>query len=408
MLADLGLKGKNGGQLRRDFQRLLDEGKTVPFPEVYVAKSQAGNRNARKGKKKTEAKKRVAKFPGGQVVDLAKYKDPREALMDWMRDDANPYFAKAFANRVWANYFNVGIVSPADDMSLANPPSNQQLLDYLAEGFRESGFDMKWLHREIANSRTYQTSWRPNDTNRQDERNFSRAVPRRLPAEVVYDAVRQATSSDKQLVTMRTSLEGRAIVVPGTTARGSRDGDPRFALTVFGRSSRESNCDCDRSEEPNLLQTVYLQNDRDIQNMLNRKDGWLAEMTGGVSEKMTGKNRRPPNYAELVRNAERRIRSLRKQGKKQQADQLQQRMVQLKKRFKQDQPQQEERKAEDLPERNVDQLISSAYLRTLSREPEEDEIQVARQYVQAAKDPATGMRDILWALINTKEFIVNH
>jgi hypothetical protein len=408
MLADLGLKGKNGGQLRRDFQRLLDEGKTVPFPEVYVANTQARNRNARNRNKNAGAKKRVAKFPGGQVVDLAKYEDPREALMEWMRDDANPYFAKAFANRVWANYFNIGIVSPADDMSLANPPSNQGLLDYLAEGFRESGFDMKWLHREIANSRTYQTSWRPNETNRQDERNFSRAVPRRLPAELVYDAVRQATASDKQLAAMRTRLEGRAIAVPGTSARGSRDGDPRFALSVFGRSSRESNCDCDRSEEPNLLQTVYLQNDRDIQNMLNRKDGWLAEIAGGVAAETNGKNRRPPNYAELVRNAERRIRSLRKQGKKQQANQLQQRMVQLKKRFELDQPQQDERKGANVPELKVDQMISSAYLRTLSREPQKDEIQVARQYVQDAKDPRTGMRDILWALINTKEFIVNH
>jgi hypothetical protein len=157
----------------------------------------------------------------------------------------------------------------------------------------------------------------------------------------------------------------------------------------------------------NLLQTVYLQNDRDIQNMLNRKDGWLAEIAGGVEAEPNGKGR-PPKYAEMVRNAERRIRSLRKQGKKEQANQLQQRLVQLRKRSQVDQPQQDERQAADVPQRNVDQLISSAYLRTLSREPQQDEIEIARQYVQDAKNPPTGMRDILWALINTKEFIVNH
>ena len=188
--------------------------------------------------------------------------------MDWMRDDANPYFAKAFANRVWANYFNVGIVSPADDMSLANPPSNQQLLDYLAEGFRESGFDMKWLHREIANSRTYQTSWRPNDTNRQDERNFSRAVPRRLPAEVVYDALRQATGNEEQLQRMQSDNDDRAIAIAGAGYRNRGRSGPSYALSVFGRSTRDSNCDCDRSQDPNLLQTVFLQNDADLFSML--------------------------------------------------------------------------------------------------------------------------------------------
>jgi hypothetical protein len=115
--------------------------------------------------------------------------------MDWLRSPDNPLFAKAFVNRVWANYFNVGIVQPADDMNLANPPVNAPLLDYLAKGFIEHEFDMKWLHREILNSRTYQLSWIPNSTNRHEERNFARAVPRRLPAEI---AVRHDDSGDSQ------------------------------------------------------------------------------------------------------------------------------------------------------------------------------------------------------------------
>ncbi len=78
--------------------------------------------------------------------------------MDWLRSRENPYFAKAFVNRVWAAYFGVGIVNPPDDLNLANAPSNAPLLDYLANGFYESGFDMKWLHREILNSDAYQRS----------------------------------------------------------------------------------------------------------------------------------------------------------------------------------------------------------------------------------------------------------
>jgi hypothetical protein len=405
----LGLKGKSAGELRREFQRLLDAGETVPFPEVYVAASRnRGNAN-RRNNRQADGKRRIARFPGGQEVDLTRFDDPRAALMQWMRSDDNPYFAKAFANRVWSNYFNTGIVSPPDDLSLANPPSNQALLDYLADGFRESGFDMKWLHREITNSRTYQLSWRATETNRGDERNFSRAVPRRLPAELVYDAVRQATASDAQLAAARKNLQNRAIAVPGTTARGGRDGDPRFALSVFGRSNRESNCDCDRSDEPNLLQTVYLQNDRDIQLMLNRRDGWLAQLFGPSGASDAGEPRQPANYARQVRNAEARIRALRKQGKTKQADQLQQRLTQLKKRFsRRPSEQQAEDGKADGRRQDVGQLVRNAYLRTLSREPREDEAAVARQYVVDAKDTPSGLRDLLWALINTKEFIVNH
>ena len=80
---------------------------------------------------------------------IAGIDDPRAPLMEWLRSKDNPYFARAFVNRVWANYFGVGIVNPPDDMNLANPPSNAALLDYLADGFVDHDFDMKWLHREI-------------------------------------------------------------------------------------------------------------------------------------------------------------------------------------------------------------------------------------------------------------------
>ena len=78
----------------------------------------------------------------------------------------------------------VGIVEPPDDKNLANPPSNRALIDYLASEFIRHDFDLKWLHREITMSRTYQLSWKPNDTNRLDTRNFSRAWPRRRRAAV--------------------------------------------------------------------------------------------------------------------------------------------------------------------------------------------------------------------------------
>src|SRR5207244_4380174 len=148
---------------------------------------------------------------GGENVELDAMDDPREPLMEWMRSKTNPYFAKAFINRVWSNYFGTGIINPPDDMNLANPSSNAGLLNYLAEGFIAHDFDMKWLHREIVSSDAYQRSWKTNETNRLDERNFSRSVVRRLPAEVLVDAVAQATASGKTLATSAMDVENRAI-----------------------------------------------------------------------------------------------------------------------------------------------------------------------------------------------------
>ena len=336
---------------------------------------------------------------------MTKYDDPRTALLEWMRAKDNPYFARAFANRLWSNYFGAGIVDPPDDMSLANPPSNGPLLDYLARGFIEHEFDMKWLHREITRSRTYQLSWKTNETNQADHRNFSHAVARRLPAEVLYDAVRQATASDKQLATMHDELQGRAVAVPGTGAR--RGNDQRYALTIFGRSVRESNCDCDRSSEPSLLQTIYLQNDRDVQTALLRKDGWIAEIARQAGDNISSGPKRPANYEKLVSALRTRIRRLRKSGNTKQAAAQQKRLSQLTRRYGAPGA----RKKSGSPTDNkldMDALVRDAYLRTLCREPDPSERETALQYVRDARNRSAGMRDVLWALINTKEFIVNH
>jgi hypothetical protein len=293
--------------------------------------------------------------------------------MDWLRQPSNPYFAKAFVNRVWANYFNVGIVEPPDDLSLGNPPSNKPLLDYLARGFIEHNFDMKWVHRTICNSRTYQLSWQTNETNANDERNFARSVPRRLPAEVAVDALAAAVASDERAATFLTSLEGRATAVAGASARANQGANARdagFALQVFGRSIRESNCDCDRSMEASLLQTVYLQNDSSVLNALEGGRGsWIEQ----VSRKEAGQ---PDSRGGNAR------RQAALRGAASESD----------------------------GSLNVDPqaLIRQAYLRTVSRPPTADEIDRCTKFLAESESPLAGAKGLLWTLINTNEFIVNH
>lgn len=427
LLKELGLdkEKKNGNQLRNELGKLLQEGKTVPFPEVHADIPKVSARKDKKDNKKRPAPVALptARLLGGETMDLTKFKDARQPLMDWLRDRKNPFFARSIVNRVWANYFNVGIVSPPDDMSLANPPTNQPLLDFLTQGFLDHQFDLKWLHREILNSRTYQLSWVTNETNEADQRNFSHALPRRLPAEVAYDALQLATASEGRAAMLRRDVRMRAIGIPGSVARDRNTSPAQFALTVFGRSTRESNCDCDRSSDASLLQTVYLQNDRDVQTLLDRpKEGWLQEIALQVAGKSgaAAANSDDPEKREAkskeaqqtLKSLERKIERLKKAGKEDDARPLEERLQKLLREFEkaatEPAPEQETAPAETKIQVTPEELVKQAYLRTLSRYPTDSELSRCVQYLRTSDDTVQGMRGVLWALLNTKEFIINH
>jgi hypothetical protein len=380
----------------------------------------------------------TARLLGGGNVDLTKYDDPRTPLMDWLRSKNNRFFARAFVNRVWANYFNVGIVDPPDNLSLANPPSNAELLDYLADGFVKHHYDMQWLHREITNSRTYQLSWRPNATNGLDQHNFSHAVLRRLPAEVAYDAVRQATSSDQAVAAMRTDTSDRAIGSPAPR-RGGRGFSP-YALGLFGRSVRESNCDCDRSNEPSLLQTVFLRNDSEVLAMVsNPRFGWVSQIvtqlqpkpsrTARPSARAAVKVSRPQAVAgkppaaskpDLLTPEQKtrriaqltdRIRQFQDKGDAKQVKLLTARLEDVKRQPTRARPAAAPPaivKPSQLPLAKKQELVRTLYLRTLSRYPRDPECDRALAYLDKSDNLANGLRDLVWAVVNTEEFIINH
>jgi len=433
MLTQLGidLKGKNNNQQTKELAALLKGGKTVPFQELFVVESkkpQPANPNKKNAKKNNKQKKkepqlvkgRTAKYLGGEEVKLDEVNDPRELLMEWLRDDDNPYFAKAFVNRVWAGYFHRGIVEPPDDLSLANPPSNAPLLDYLADEFRRQNYDMKWLHRTIANSRTYQLSWRTNDTNRADHRNFSHAEPRRVPAEVAADAIFQATASDQLNEKIPHELKSRSIADAG----GEGKKGANYVLSIFGRSVRESNCDCDRSMDASLLQTVYLQNDQDLLATIDRKGGWVDQVVKGASPSVNAKSKDQPatevdpqrkQVAQQLGKAQQRLKRISKQDPPdaEQVAQLQQRIGMLEKRLARlskgkAEPQAAPSVVIPVSQTELPALIQQAYLRTLSRPPTDGELQRAEQHFAQTNDLAQGTRDLLWALLNTKEFLLNH
>ncbi|TXT36095.1 MAG: hypothetical protein FD138_1101, partial [Planctomycetota bacterium] len=423
-------KKGNGNDLRNALRDRVKKGAVVPVDELVVAKPQAPKEDPKRKKDAKETDKKNARAPAGstakllgaEVVTLYEHDDPRQPLMDWLRGPSNRYFARAFVNRIWASLFSVGIVNPPDDMSLANAPSNAALLDHLTEQFIAHNFDMKWLHREIVNSQTYQRSWKPNETNKLDQKNFSHAIPRRLPAEIALDALRQATLSDTEIARMQTDLKGRAIAIPGTNGRGGNsNGSMSFALTVFGRSTRESNCDCDRSMEASLLQTVYMQNDDQVLGMLNESKGWVNSLVQAgkparnekIEKDIASAKSTRRNFEKALEVNERELKKARKAGKEDEVKELEGRLSELKAKIKKVQAV-VDGKSTEAPKPAVvvnlepEDLVKAAYLRSLSRLPSDAEMETSKKFLAQSEDRATGARDLLWALINTKEFIVNH
>ncbi len=203
---------------------------------------------------------------GSPVLEIAPDDDPRLALADWMTHTDNPFFARALVNRYWKHFFNRGLVEPEDDMRETNPASNPDLLDALAHRFAESHYDMKALIRDIVQSRSYQLTAMPNDFNKSDRQNFSRYYPKRLTAEVLFDAVNQLTGSQSAFPGMPVGT--RAVALPDNSFNAGS-----YFLTVFGRPESSSACECERTQEASLAQCLHLLNSKDIQDKLAAPTG---------------------------------------------------------------------------------------------------------------------------------------
>jgi hypothetical protein len=278
-----------------------------------------------------------ARVLGGERVVFVGGDDPRVKLAEWVTSPENPFFAKSFVNRVWAHYFGVGLVNPVDDFSLANPPTNAKLLDALADSFVKSGYDVRKLERTVLLSRTYGLSFQTNDSNKFDKNNFSHSYIRPLLAEQVVDVLNSALGVDEQFVGQDAAPAGTKMVEVGSSRL---NGNVAYALRIFGRPPRTTACDCERSAEPALPQTLFRMTDPTISNKLAAGTGRVAQLA----------------KAKL----------------------------------------------------SDEELVEEAFLATLSRRPTADEKASSLTHVRAARTRQDATTDLVWALINTREFILNH
>lgn len=194
--------------------------------------------------------------------------DRRRALAEWLTSPDNPFFARSAVNRIWSYFLGRGIIEPVDDIRASNPPSNPALLEALTKDFVEHGFDLRHLMRTIANSRTYQASIATNEWNEHDWENFSHAVPRRLSAEQLLDALTLATGVRPAMPEAPPDTRAAQLVDPHIGKEGFLD--------LFGRPARESACECERRADLSLPQALNLVNGKTISDAVADSRGRVA------------------------------------------------------------------------------------------------------------------------------------
>jgi len=230
----------------------------------------------RTGKPQPPAPLDAAAIPAGSTANR------REVLAGWLTSPENPYFTRSIANRIWANFFGRGIVEPVDDLRISNPASNEPLLVAIADHLAKNKYDLKALMRLILRSETYRRSSVPLERNREDQSYYSRYYPRRMMAEVLYDAIVSVTSVSRRFDNI-TNFDGStrktAFYPEGTRALQLYDSSvTSYFLKAFGRNDREITCECERSNKPSMVQVLHLSNGDALNDRLSAKKGRVSEL----------------------------------------------------------------------------------------------------------------------------------
>jgi hypothetical protein len=266
--------------------------------------------------------------------------NPVVLFADWLVSPSNPWFSRHLANRYWAAIFGRGITVPVDDVGPRNPPSNQELLDLLAEHLVKAKYDPRALLSFIVNSQTYQRSCESNEWNRDDVQNWSYYRPRRLEAEVLADAIGALTGAYEAFSS--SIPEPYAFWPDNFHAVQNPDASVTTAfLDIFGRPARDTSFDYERNHEASMAQALYLLNSAGLKGKLEKKNGTLQTLCSQYGE-------------------------------------------------------------------NIPALAEVCYLTLLSRYPDEREKAAIARHFAGEPDRLKALQDLVWALVNAKEFLYNH
>jgi hypothetical protein len=310
------------------FARVKQKG---TYPEGYHSVIYAGE-SGEVQHPKTDQMMPLRPLGASEPLAVAPDEDRREALVRWMTAPENPFFAKAIVNRMWGLLMSRGIVESIDDFRMTNPASNEPLLDALAKDFIAHKYDLKHLLRTITLSATYQRSSAATPNNARDTRNYSRYYTRRLPGEVLLDAVGLVTAVPQDF---RGHPQG---------TRAIQMWDSRLQvefLEIFGRPVRQSVCECERMADSSVGQALHLMNSEAVHRRLTSSAGTVDAL--------------------------------------------------------------------DKSGRAEAEVVMELYLTAYSRFPTAEEQQAALAAFKREKTTRRqAIEDVLWALMNSAEFVLNH
>jgi hypothetical protein len=221
----------------------------------------------------------------GQPLAFDDPRDRREHLADWLVSPENPYFSRSITNRVWANFYGVGLVEQVDDMRTSNPASNEALLSAAAQYLEDEHFNLKALMREILRSATYQRSSVALPENKDEQRFYSRYYPKRLMAEVLLDAISQVTAVPTEFTQIGFpggDAQKTEAYPKGTKALQLADSAVvSYFLKTFGRNDRLITCECERTEEPSIVQVLHIANGTTINEKLSAEGSCVKTALAG-------------------------------------------------------------------------------------------------------------------------------
>jgi hypothetical protein len=219
-----------------------------------------------------------------QPISLTARDDRRVPLANWLTAPDNRQFSKTIVNRVWANFFGIGLVESVDDIRITNPASNEKLFNAAADYLVKNRFDLKTLMRAILQSEAYQRSSEALPENVADTRYFARFYPRRLKAEVLLDAVSEVTGVPTEFrIDARNANRGLGKMYPsGFRALQLPDSNvASYFLKSFGRPERVSTCECERTSEPSMAQALHIANGETLNDKLAKKDNRIDALLDG-------------------------------------------------------------------------------------------------------------------------------
>ena len=201
----------------------------------------------------------------------------RQQLAAWLTSPDNPYFATSYVNRIWGYLLGAGLIEPLDDIRAGNPPSNPELLDWLTDTFVQSGFDVRLVMRTICKSRTYQQSIVTGEWNADDKINFSHALLRRLPAEVLYDAIHRVTGTQSQFPGVPAGTRAAALPDVGIKL-------PDGFLGNLGRPPRESACECERTNDLQMAAVMSMVSGPTVNDAISDANNHIARLVASQAD----------------------------------------------------------------------------------------------------------------------------